>query len=110
MLEAVIEDRTHALGYGLVLQMDAVDAAVDRVVVLRSAVHAPVVARIRRKPEAAEPIGGVGQKIVAPSHAADWRAVLERRRFLRHRRYAALPPQHAVHGVLVIERHPAAYL
>src|ERR1700730_5742052 len=110
MLEAVIEDRAHALGHGLVLQMDALDAAVERVAALAGASHAPVVARFRRKPEAAEPIGGVGQKIVAPPHAADRRAVLECRRSLRHRRQAALPPQHAIHGVLVVERYPAAHL
>src|SRR5215472_13305937 len=106
----MIQNRTHAFGDGLVLQMDALDSAVDDVVMLSGPVHAPVIACIRCKPPAAEPVGGVGEKIVAPSHAADWRAVLETRRLLGHGRCAARPPQHTVHGVLIVERQPSADL
>jgi hypothetical protein len=38
MLEGVVGDRPHALGDGLILQMDAVDPAVDRVAALGRAV------------------------------------------------------------------------
>src|SRR6185437_12963474 len=48
MFESMIQNRPHAFGDGLILQMNALDAAVDRVVVLRGAVHAPVVALVRR--------------------------------------------------------------
>ena len=39
MFQRVIEDRPHALGDGLVLQMDALDAAVDGAVMLGGAVY-----------------------------------------------------------------------
>ena len=108
MLPFVIGDRAHALGDRLVLQVDAVDAAVDRVVLLGGAIDAPVVARIRRHPPASQPVGRVGQHLAAAAGAADRRAVLEGRLRQRHRRRPAFPPQVAEHRVAVVERHPAA--
>src|SRR5437868_12206054 len=58
MLERVVGDRSHALSDRLVLQMDAVDPAIDRVAALGGAVHAPIVAWVCGKPKAAEPISG----------------------------------------------------
>src|SRR5262249_11217830 len=106
----MVQNRAHAFGDGLVLQMDAVDSAVNDILMLSSPVHAPVVTCIRCEPPAAEPVGRIGQKIVAASHAANWRAVLEPRRLLSHGRYTALPPQHTVHGVLIIKRDPSTDL
>src|SRR5260370_17493825 len=57
---------------------------------------------------APEPVRGVRQELVAAPGAADRRAVLEGRLRLRQRRYSALPPQEAEHGVAVVERHPGA--
>jgi len=110
MLEGMIQDHAHALGDGLILQMDSVDAAVDHVVMLRGTVDVPIVAGIGGKPPAAEPVGRVGQKIAVAPHAADRRSVLERRRLLGQERHAALPPQHAIHGVFIVERYPTADL
>src|SRR5262245_59126645 len=53
MLPRMIDDRSHAFADRLVLQVDAVDAAVECVVLLRGAVHAPVVAWILLEPPAA---------------------------------------------------------
>ncbi|MGC2314890.1 MAG: hypothetical protein WA615_00040, partial [Bradyrhizobium sp.] len=68
MLKGMIQDRAHALGDGLVLQMDAVDSAETQVVTLRGAVDVLIVACVSGKPPAAEPVGCVGQKIVAAPH------------------------------------------
>ena len=108
MLPFVVGDRPHALGDRLVLQVDAVDAAVDGVALLGRAVDPPVVARVRRHPPASQPVRRVGQHLVAAPCAADRRAVLESRLRQRHRRRAAFPPQVAKHRVAVVERHPAA--
>src|SRR5437016_8400818 len=108
MLERVVRDRPHALGDRLILQMDAVDPAVDRVAALGCAVDPPIVARVSGKPKAAEPICAVRQILVGASGAADWPAVLEGRLRLRQRRYAALPAQETEHRVAVVERYPGA--
>src|SRR5258708_36233169 len=106
MLPRVIGDRSHALGDRLILQMDAVDPAVDRVAALGSAVDAPIVACVRGKPPAAEPVGRVREEFVAAPGAADRRAVLEGGLRLRQRRYAGLPAQETQQRVAVVERHP----
>ena len=67
----MIDDRSHAFGDRLILQMNAVDAAVDRAVVLRLAVDVPVVRRVGFHPEAAEPVRRVGQELVAAPGADD---------------------------------------
>src|ERR1700686_2631688 len=108
MLERVGGNRSHALGDRLILQVDAVYSALDRVVALGSAIDPPIVARVGREPPTAEPIRRVRQEFVAAPCAADRLAVLEGRLRLRHRRYAALPPQKAEHRVAVVERHPGA--
>src|SRR5215472_2490683 len=46
VLESVVDDSAHALGDRLILQMDAVNAAVDRVGALRLAVDPPIVALV----------------------------------------------------------------
>src|SRR5947199_6051622 len=108
MLERMVRDRAHALRDRLILQVDAVYPAIDRVAALGGTVHTPIVARVGGKPKAPEPIGAVRQKLVAASGAADRPAILEGRLRLRQCRYAALPAQEAEHGVAVIERDPAA--
>src|SRR5258707_14210275 len=59
-------------------------------------------------PPTAEPVCRIRQELIAAPCAADWRAVLEGRLRLGQRRYTALPPQEAEHGVAVVERHPGA--
>ena len=73
MLEVVLGDRAHAFGDRLVLQMDVVNAAVDRVGALGLAIDAPVVACVGGEPPAAEPIGGVGEKFEIGSRTAERR-------------------------------------
>src|SRR5258708_1225908 len=106
MLECVVRDRSHALRNCLILEVDAVDPAVDCVAALGSAIHPPVIARVRREPPTAEPVRRVRQKLVAASGAADRPAVLEGRLRLRQRRYAALPPQEADNGGGVVQGPP----
>src|ERR1700736_2266379 len=101
MLERVVGDGPHALGDCLILQMDAVYPAVDRVAALSGAVDPPVVAGVRCEPPTAEPVCRVWQELVAASCAADRPAVLKGRLRLGQRRYAALPPQEAEHRVAV---------
>jgi hypothetical protein len=93
VLEGVIGDRPHALGDSLVLQMDAIDPAIDRVAALGLAVHSPVVAFVGGEAKATEPFRGVRQEHVAASGAADQPAVLEGGLRLRLRRNTALPAQ-----------------
>src|SRR5215475_2711953 len=106
----MIQDWAHALGDSLVLKMDAINSTVDHIVTLCGPVQSPIVARMRGKPPAAEPVGRVRQKMVTAPHAADRCSVFEGRHLLRHGRYAVLPPQHAVHSVFIIKRDPSAYL
>src|SRR5262245_34165470 len=108
MLAGVLDDRTHAFGDRLILQVDAIDAAVDDVLLLGSAIKSPVVAFIRGQPPATEPVGGVGQQLVAAPGTTDRPAVLEGRLRQRHRRRGALPPQETKHRMLIVERHPSA--
>src|SRR6185295_17772191 len=106
MLAGVVDDRTHTFGDGLILEVDALDAAVDGIALLGGAVHAPVVARICRHPPTAEPVGRIRQKLVAAARAADRPTILEGRLRQRHRRGGALPPKEEEHRVGVVERHP----
>ena len=108
MLEGVIHDGPHAFGDRLVLEMDAVDAAVDRIAALGLAVHAPVVAFVVHHAPAPEPVGGVGQQLVAAAGSTDRRAVAVGRLRQRHGRGGALPPDEDVHRVMIVERHPGA--
>src|SRR5215475_8243658 len=107
MLAGVVNDRTHAFGDRLILQKDTIDAAVDEVLLLGGAIQSPVVAFFRGHAPATEPIGGIGQELVAAPRATDRPAVLEGRLRQRHRRDGALPPQKAKHRMLIVERHPS---
>src|SRR5579863_3298920 len=60
ILETVIDDRPHALGHRLVLEMDTLDAA-EAARALERAVLAVIIAGILREPPAAVPIGRVRQ-------------------------------------------------
>src|SRR6185295_10261672 len=92
----------------LVLQMDAIDPAIDRVAALGLAVHSPVVAFIVGEAKATEPFRGVWQELGAAPSAADRPAVPEGGLGLRLRRNAVLPAQEAEHGVAIVKRHPGA--
>src|SRR6185503_3387303 len=89
-------------------QVDAVDAAVDRVAALRRAIHAPVVGLVVGHAPAAHPAGGVGQQLVATAGAADRRAVLVGGLRQAVGGSRALPPEEDVHAVVVVDRHPGA--
>src|SRR6516165_5706461 len=108
MLEPMVNDRTHALGDRLILQVDAVYAAVDCVAALGGTIDSPVVARVRCEPPTAEPFRRIGKERVAAPRPADRCAILENRLWQRDRRDAALPPQITEHRVTVVERDPGA--
>src|SRR6516165_6785978 len=108
MLKPVVGDRPHTLGDRLVLKVDTLDPTVDRIFLLRGAVDLPIVTRVGCQSEASEPIACVRQKFVATLCAADRPSILEHRLRLRHRRYAALPPEEEEHRMVVVKRHPGA--
>jgi hypothetical protein len=88
--------------------MDIIDPAVDRVAALGLAINAPVVALVRSRPTAPEPVGGVGQEFEIGPRATQRLETLEERARLRRQGRAMLPPQVMEHCVVVIEWHPGA--
>src|SRR6476660_3960338 len=60
VLQYMVDDRPYAFGDRLILQLNAVNSAVNCAVLLSDAVNLPVIGRIRIEPPTAKPVRRVG--------------------------------------------------
>src|SRR6202035_1604415 len=95
MLEAMVDDGSHALGYRLVLGLDADDPGINPAVLLRLPVDQPVVTLIAGEPPSAEPVGRVRHEIHRELRAGEVPSVAER----GARGRQVLPGQADEHGM-----------